>query len=96
MLAWTLGIFIFCFLFERIFVGWKLPHVKSWWPRVLVINAIRLGVVTLAGITWEKWFAGSSLFQLSLLLPRAISLPFAILAAGEATNFGLCALRSIH
>ena len=54
---------------ERIFVGWKLPQVKSWWPRVLAVNAIQLGIVTLAGITWEKWFTGSSLIGLSFYLP---------------------------
>lgn len=57
--------FIFCFLLERIVPGWPLPRVRGWPSRVLLINAIQLGVVLLAGLTWERWLSSASLFHLS-------------------------------
>ncbi|QLY26430.1 sterol desaturase family protein [Bdellovibrio sp. KM01] len=65
MLTITLSIFVFCFILERIFTGWKLPDVKTWHIRVLAINILQLGIVTLAGYTWEKWLAAVSVFNLS-------------------------------
>ena len=41
------------------------PEVPTWTIRVLAINFVQLGVVTLAGYTWEKWFAAQSIFHLS-------------------------------
>ena len=54
-----------CFLLERLIPGWKLPEVPSWTIRVLAVNFIQLGVVTLAGYTWEIWLSQYSLFHLS-------------------------------
>lgn len=45
--------------------GWKLPHVKTWPIRVVLLNLVQLGVVTLAGYTWELWFSSGSIFHLS-------------------------------
>ena len=33
--------------------------------RVLLINAVQLGVILLAGVTWETWFSSRSVFHLS-------------------------------
>ena len=49
---------------ERAFVGWRLPKVKTWPFRVLLINAVQLSVLYLAGMTWEKWFQEYAFFQL--------------------------------
>ena len=65
MLSIILSVFVFCFVLERIIPGWRLPKVRTWPLRVLVINAVQLGVVLLAGVTWERWFAASSVFHLS-------------------------------
>ena len=65
MLPIILLIFVGCFILERSVPGWKLPHVKTWTVRVLLINAVQLAVVLLAGFTWEKWLASESLFHLS-------------------------------
>jgi sterol desaturase/sphingolipid hydroxylase (fatty acid hydroxylase superfamily) len=32
--------------------------------RVIAVNVVQLGVVLLAGITWERWLSGASLFDL--------------------------------
>lgn len=67
MLAVILVAFAFCFLLERIIPGWKLPHVREWPARVLAINGVQCAVVLLAGLTWERWLSGRSLFHLSTL-----------------------------
>jgi sterol desaturase/sphingolipid hydroxylase (fatty acid hydroxylase superfamily) len=50
-------------ILERLFPDQKLPVVKGWWIRVLVINFLQLLVVILAEKTWNRWFA-YSVFQL--------------------------------
>lgn len=65
MLPLILSVFVACFIIERLAPGWALPRVRTWPLRVVAINAIQLGVVLLAGVTWEKWLASWSLFRLS-------------------------------
>lgn len=72
MLKIILAIFVGCFVLERIIPGWKLPQVKTWPVRVLLINAVQLGVVTLAGYTWEIWLSSWSVFNLSNYVSPAI------------------------
>jgi sterol desaturase/sphingolipid hydroxylase (fatty acid hydroxylase superfamily) len=55
----------FCFLLERAMPGWPLPRVRTWPLRVLLVNAVQLGVVLLAGLTWERWLSAWSVFHLS-------------------------------
>jgi sterol desaturase/sphingolipid hydroxylase (fatty acid hydroxylase superfamily) len=64
LLALALLIFITCFVIERAFPGWCLPRVATWPSRVLIINLAQLGIILLAGLTWEKWLNGRSLFHL--------------------------------
>lgn len=42
----------------------KLPAVRGWWVRILLVNGVQLGVVLLAGVTWDRWLQGASLFHL--------------------------------
>lgn len=65
MLTTIFAVFAACFLLERAVPGWRLPHVRTWPVRVLAINAVQLGVVLLAGWTWERWLSSSSLLHLS-------------------------------
>lgn len=58
-------IFILCFLLECLKTGWTLPQVRTWWFRVIIINIAQLGVVILAGLTWEHWLSAWSVFRLS-------------------------------
>ena len=67
MLGTIAAVFVACFVIERAVPGWKLPHVRTWPVRVLAINGAQLAVVLLAGVTWEKWLVGHSLFDLSAL-----------------------------
>jgi sterol desaturase/sphingolipid hydroxylase (fatty acid hydroxylase superfamily) len=71
MLPIILAIFALCVAIERLHPGWTLPRVRSWPLRVLAINGIQLGVVLLAGVSWERWFSQASLLQLSAHLTPA-------------------------
>lgn len=65
MLTTILLVFIACFILERCVPGWRLPVVRTWPARVLAINAAQLGVVLLAGVSWERWLSGASVCHLS-------------------------------
>lgn len=69
MLPYVLAAAVFCLLLERLNLGWKLPKVRTWPLRVLAINAVQLGVVALAGVTWERYASAYSVFSLSETLP---------------------------
>ncbi|HKK06926.1 MAG TPA: sterol desaturase family protein [Gammaproteobacteria bacterium] len=65
MLYTILAIFVGCFLLERGFPGWPLPRVRTWPLRVVLVNGVQLGVIILAGLTWERWLSEWSVFSLS-------------------------------
>jgi len=50
---------------ERIWPANELPTVKGWWGRVVLLNVAQAGIVVLAGLTWDRWFAGGSVFGVS-------------------------------
>ena len=64
MLGWIIAAFVFCFVLERAAPGWTLPKVRTWPLRVLAINAVQLGIVLLAGLSWERWCRGHALLDL--------------------------------
>jgi sterol desaturase/sphingolipid hydroxylase (fatty acid hydroxylase superfamily) len=68
MLPALIAIGLACMALERAAPGWKLPSVRGWWPRVLGINLVQVGVVLLAGVTWERALSGWSLVRLSASL----------------------------
>ena len=53
-----------CILAERLWPAMDLPRVNAWWGRVILINAIQLGITTLAGQTWNRWLAHASVLHL--------------------------------
>ena len=65
MLATVFGVFGACFLLERLWPGWRLPRIRTWPLRVLLLNAVQLAVVLVAGLTWEHWLASGSLLHVS-------------------------------
>lgn len=65
MLTTILAAFAFCFILERVVPGWPLPQVHTWPLRVLLVNGVQLGVILLAGISWERWLSSASMFHLS-------------------------------
>jgi sterol desaturase/sphingolipid hydroxylase (fatty acid hydroxylase superfamily) len=59
------GIAAGCILAERLWPAMKLPRVNAWWGRVILINSIQLGIVVLAGQTWNRWPGRFTLVHLS-------------------------------
>lgn len=64
MLIYIFGVAVLCLILERLVPGWPLPRVKGWPVRVIAINLVQLGVVLLAGATWERWLSSASVFHL--------------------------------
>ena len=49
---------------ERLWPGQALPTVRLWWLRIVLVNVVQLGIVILAGLTWDRWLARVSLLEL--------------------------------
>jgi sterol desaturase/sphingolipid hydroxylase (fatty acid hydroxylase superfamily) len=49
---------------ERLFPGRELPYSRGWVLRAWLMNTAQLGIVVLAGLTWNRWLQGASLFEL--------------------------------
>lgn len=63
------------FAVERIWPANELPKVRAWWARVALVNALQLGVVILAGLTWDRWLSELALLRLRDhlgVLPQAL------------------------
>jgi len=63
----TIGIFLM--VLERIIPDQILPESSFWWIRVILINCLQLGVIVLAGHTWEHWFDQVSIINIQLDWP---------------------------
>jgi sterol desaturase/sphingolipid hydroxylase (fatty acid hydroxylase superfamily) len=42
-------------LIERLRPGRRFPTVKGWWTRAIAVNLVQVGIVFLAGVTWDGW-----------------------------------------
>ena len=49
---------------EKLWPAMELPRVRAWWARVALINAIQIGIIILAGYTWDLWLSKWSLVRL--------------------------------
>lgn len=56
-------------ILERMIPDQKLPHVKGWWIRVLIVNLLQLGVIITGKYTWDQWLAETRLFNLDTPAP---------------------------
>jgi sterol desaturase/sphingolipid hydroxylase (fatty acid hydroxylase superfamily) len=65
VLSYLIIIGIACFVLERFIPGWALPNVRTWPVRVVFVNAIQVGVVLVAGLTWERWLSSASIFHMA-------------------------------
>ena len=50
---------------ERVFPGRSLPDSPGWYACAASLNAVQLGIVLLAGVTWNVWLQGPSLFHIA-------------------------------
>ena len=61
----VIAIAVGLFVVERLWPSMELPKVRTWWLRVGLINLIQLGIVIVAGFTWDRWLQAVSLFNLA-------------------------------
>lgn len=52
-------------ILERLIPDQKLPHVKGWWTRVIILNAFQISILFLGKAIWDTWFQDTSIFHLS-------------------------------
>ncbi len=64
ILLLLIAIAVGLFIVERLWPANALPKVRAWWPRVVFVNAIQIGIIVLAGFTWDRWLQAWSLFHL--------------------------------
>lgn len=67
-----LGVAVFFFVIERMFPGRTLPNSSGWYTRAAFLNICQMGIVLLAGITWNTWFRNLSSFNIASKLPVPI------------------------
>ncbi|OOG89073.1 desaturase [Pseudomonas sp. A25(2017)] len=65
MIIYLIGVALAVLVLEHIIPGWKLPKVSTWFFRSMTLNIIQIAVALLAGVSWNKWMQGHSLFHLS-------------------------------
>ena len=65
LLPWALILILTLsfFLWERLFPGRELPEARGWYLRAAFLNSCQILIVLLAGVSWNRWLHGSSLFQ---------------------------------
>ena len=70
ILIFVLGAILF--VAERAWPGRDLPHSSGWYLRAVLLNACQLGIVLIAGLSWNQWFSGWSVFSLGGQIPAIL------------------------
>ena len=47
--------------------GRAWPAVAGWWTRAIALNAVQIGAVFLAGVAWDRWMLGRSIWNADAL-----------------------------
>lgn len=63
--AIVLGIGCAFMVLERIKPGTRLPEARGFYLRALLLNALQVAAIVVAGLTWERWLRAGSLFSAS-------------------------------
>jgi sterol desaturase/sphingolipid hydroxylase (fatty acid hydroxylase superfamily) len=50
---------------ERVWPGAEARPVRGWYVRSILLNIIQLLIVIAAGMTWNRWMSGASLFNMA-------------------------------
>ena len=53
------------FVLERALPGRELPESGGWYVRTALLNGCQLGIILLAGWSWNRWLQGHSRFHLA-------------------------------
>jgi sterol desaturase/sphingolipid hydroxylase (fatty acid hydroxylase superfamily) len=57
------------FVAERLLPGRELPEAPGWYARAAFLNVAQVGIVVVAGISWNRWLQAWSLFHTSNAMP---------------------------
>ena len=64
---------------ERLRPGRLWPKVVGWWPRALLLSAVQIGSVYLAGLSYDGWIGGHRPWSADGLgLPAAVALGYLV------------------
>lgn len=63
----TIASTVFFLVLERVRPGRELPHVPGWYVRALALNGVQLAITLAFNGVWNRWFAGASLLNLSMI-----------------------------
>jgi sterol desaturase/sphingolipid hydroxylase (fatty acid hydroxylase superfamily) len=55
---------------ERLGSGRQWKRISGWWSRAMALNLVQAGVVYLAGISWDHWMIGTSLWQIEPIIGK--------------------------
>jgi len=81
MLALLIAIAAALIIVERIWPATELPKVRAWWWRVAFVNIIQLGIVILAGLTWDRWLQSTSIMNLGVTIHPILGASIAYFAS---------------
>lgn len=59
----VLAVAIAMFVIELAVPARPLKAVSGWWLRAVLLNAVQIASVFLAGVTWDRWFQGWGLWR---------------------------------
>jgi sterol desaturase/sphingolipid hydroxylase (fatty acid hydroxylase superfamily) len=57
------------FIAERLLPGRELPEAPGWYARAALLNVAQVGIVVVAGLSWNRWLQSWSLFHISHPMP---------------------------
>ncbi|HEX4002588.1 MAG TPA: sterol desaturase family protein [Candidatus Acidoferrales bacterium] len=57
------------FVLERVLPARELPEAPGWYARSVFLSSCQIGIVVLAGVAWNRWLQGWSLFHISHRMP---------------------------
>lgn len=60
---------LFFFVLERTLPGRALPEAPGWYARAALLSMCQLGIISLAGLAWNRWMQHWSLLHMSDFLP---------------------------
>ena len=59
----VLAVALVMIIVEIISPGRKWPKVGGWWFRAILLNVVQISSVFLAGVLWDRWMPGRSLWD---------------------------------
>ena len=60
------------FALERLQPGRELPESPGWYARAVFLNAWQLGIVMLAGVSWNRWLQSWSVCHMAAAMPPVL------------------------